>query len=136
MVSISPLFTIVGPSGKYYQYPDTYQKALDEEDQTKVEFTGTLTVTGAQLKAGVDFVTKSASLSFTSGSLTYEFLVMSDNYETLLVTGAKNYDNTVYDYNLIKINQNYSSFGKVDKVKYIIFIMYRKELLQMEEKPF
>ncbi len=95
-ISDTETFTIVGPSGKYYYFPEG--TAGDDPDYE--DFNGSINVTGAQLKQGVEFATQGKNLNFTSGSLSYEFLVKSDNYETLTVTGAQNYKGTTYDYNM------------------------------------
>lgn len=80
---------------------NTYDFALteDQSDYT-AKNVSQVTVTGAQLKAGVYFVTRSKSLNLTSNAMTYGFLITNENYETLVVSGLENYETAEYDYDM------------------------------------
>ena len=95
-VSDTDEFVIVGPSGEYKYYPG----GVVSQSAASEDFTGSLTVTGAQLKAGVVLSTAEKKTSITAGSMTYDFLITSDKYRALSVSGLSNYDNVAYTYDM------------------------------------
>lgn len=78
-------FTIVCPSGKY-----TYNNQV----------VSTVTVTGAQLKAGVVLITNSSSYIAPGDATRFDFLIENDNYKTLNTSGLASYDNLTYTHEL------------------------------------